>query len=105
MARQIFKRKVDRAFGKRQRMAERNRVGGALCRHDARNTRDTEHIALCCRTGTDGFVDRLAHIDAAACSGFTVRFFLAAHVHHDGGSSLVKMRQSLIRHLVPPFFL
>ena len=57
--------RVDRDRGQRQRVAQRDQVGGALRRHDAGEPRDREHVAL----GDVAGADALERLRAASRRG------------------------------------
>ena len=76
-----------------ERMVERNQLAGALGRHDARQARHLQHVALGqCLVADQGRGGRL-HPDPAAGAGDALGLRLAADVHHPAGAGGVEVGQ------------
>ena len=76
-------------------MTKRNQIIGSLGRHDARKSRDREHLALLNRTRANGFKCPRLHIDKSDSYCAPSGGGLTRDVHHFGRAFGVDMRQFL----------
>ena len=72
----------DLAFREVQPVAQRDEVGGVLGRHDARNLRHAEYVALFRRAASHGGKAVRAHRDAPGSDRSALGGLLFAHIHH-----------------------
>src|SRR5690606_25321473 len=84
-------REIERDAGERQRVAERDQIAGALGRHDARDARDREDIALFRGAVADGAGGIERHGDAAGGHRLARGDGLGGDIDHAGGAALVEM--------------
>ncbi len=78
----------------RQRVAQRYQLARPLGRHDARDARRGQHIALRHATVTDRVERGIDHPDRAFRHGHPVRFRLAADIDHPGVIVAVEMGEA-----------
>ena len=72
-------------------MAQGNKLAGALCGHDAGQTRHAEHIALGNLVALDALKNLLANVYFTCGNGNSCGHRLFAHVHHNGVAFPIKM--------------
>jgi hypothetical protein len=72
-------------------MAQRNQLGRSLCRLNAGDARDGEHVALLDRVRPHGLQRGRAHRDGAFGDRTTLGWRFAADVHHARGTARVHM--------------
>ena len=89
----LVEREVDTDVGQRQRMAQRDQLGGALGGLDGRDAGDADHVALL--RGAAGHQRQRGrlHADAAGGARDAVRLGLGRHVHHVGLALAVEVGQ------------
>ena len=90
----IVEREVERHAGEGQRVAERDKVGGLLRRHDPGDARDGEHVTLLRRTIADRGERVGGDGDAAGGDCPPLRHRLVADIDHMRGAIGVEMREA-----------
>ena len=83
--------KTDGHMRQRQRMAQGNQVAGFFGRHDARNARNAQHIALFCGARFNDGERGGQHFNAPARHRNAAGAGLAGHIDHVGLALCVKM--------------
>ena len=80
----------------RKRMTQRDGLCGSLGRHDRRDARHRQNIALGVTTLSNKIERRWLHLDTPMRDCAPGGNLFAAHVHHPGLALIVKMRKSLV---------
>ena len=80
----VPERKIHAHHGERNLMAERDEMTRLLRRHDARDARDREDVALLNLVLADQFKRGRLKLDVPGGDGFATRRRLGGNVHHAG---------------------
>src|SRR3546814_19877099 len=90
----LFPREIDADLGQRERVAERDEIGGAFCGHDPGDARGREDVALGSVAAADRFEGLWRHTVAASGARAALRRGLGADIDHMLGSGCFEIRRS-----------